>query len=587
MTPVPAGCVHQSRRGTVKMPPALAFLSRSLAAAPAGVRSRWATACLVVLHLAALGILLWTEVGLVPRLAFLLTWAFVNFVLFLVLRRPLAAAGIGLVLAITLILLSKFKHGVLLMTVNFLDIMIIDFDSVAFLLTSFPNLTVAVAATAAVVVPTLALLWWRDPFRVRLRTALVGAVVCFVALAGLSLSVANDLYEEFDPNNFVSKFARSGFTSVIDLYTRGYLASDAKATERLATAAHDTCTPAKKPPHIVMIFDEGSFDITRVPGINVWPGYSDHFRSFDGKSRAMLVEGAGGPSWYTEYNVLTGLSVKSFGRFADFVTRIAAGRVERGLPRTLARCGYKTFSLYPMYGLFAGARQFQLTTGIQRFLDARDLGSGGNPKPDRFYFDKALELMKRERGEQPLFMFVYTAANHFPWTYRYKPELTPEWVETGNPYEVDEYLRRQLMSIEDYPAFIANLKRELPGEPILIVRFGDHQPSFAKTIIDPALDETVIARRIAESDPRYITTYYAIDGINFRPANLSSALDTLDAPYLPLMVLEAAGLPLDPAFAEQKRILKRCNGLFYRCGNGAEARRFNRLLIDAGLIKGL
>ena len=46
------------------------------------------------------------------------------------------------------------------------------------------------------------------------------------------------------------------------------------------------------------------------------------------------------------------------------------------------------------------------------------------------------------------------------------------------------------------------------------------------------------------------------------------------------------GLPLDPSFAEQKRILERCNGLFYRCAGGAEARRFNRLLIDAGLIKG-
>jgi hypothetical protein len=52
-------------------------------------------------------------------------------------------------------------------------------------------------------------------------------------------------------------------------------------------------------------------------------------------------------------------------------------------------------------------------------------------------------------------------------------------------------------------------------------------------------------------------------------------------------VLEAAGLPLDPTFAEQKRILQLCRGLFYRCHGGAEARRFNRLLINAGLIKGL
>ena len=30
----------------------------------------------------------------------------------------------------------------------------------------------------------------------------------------------------------------------------------------------------------------------------------------------------------------------------------------------------------------------------------------------------------------------------------------------------------------------------------------------------------------------------------------------------------------------------RCNGLFYACKDGAAARRFNRLLIDAGSIDG-
>ena len=96
-----------------------------------------------------------------------------------------------------------------------------------------------------------------------------------------------------------------------------------------------------------------------------------------------------------------------------------------------------------------------------------------------------------------------------------------------------------------------------------------------------------MAKRIAAMDPRYYTTYYAIDALNFRPADLTSAIDKLDAPFLPLVVLEAAGVPLDPSFLEQKQIFQRCRGLFYQCAGGAEASRFNRLLIDAGLIKGL
>ncbi len=137
-----------------------------------------------------------------------------------------------------------------------------------------------------------------------------------------------------------------------------------------------------------------------------------------------MVEGAGGPSWYTEYNVLTGLSARSYGRFAEFVTRIAAGRVERGLPNTLRRCGYKTFTLYPMYGAFLSARHFQTTAGIQNFLDSTALGANFLD-PDSFYFDKAADTIAKQRGKDPLFLLVYTAQNHFPWDFRFRPDLAP------------------------------------------------------------------------------------------------------------------------------------------------------------------
>ena len=568
------------------MPPALAFLSRSFSAARPGERHRLAWTVLAVLHLGALAILAWSEIDLVARMAFVLAWALLNFFFIATLRRPMPAAALTLMLFVLTVLLSRFKHGVLLMTANFLDVMIIDSDTVSFLFAIFPHLWWMVLGAAALVLPAIGALWWFDPFRVRMQTALLGTAMSFAALCVLSLGVPNDLYEEFADTNYVSKFARTGVTGTVDLFTRGYLESDATVTERLSGVADAACTTTAKRPHIVMVFDESSFDITRVPGVKVGAGYQDHFRSFDGKSRTFLVEGAGGPSWYTEYNVLTGLSVRSYGRFADFVTRIAAGRVERGLPHSLKRCGYRTFSLYPMWGAFAGAKYFQKTTGIENFLDSRDLGTRGI-EPDAFYYDNAVKVMTRERGEKPLFMFVYTAANHFPWTYRFRGDLTPDWKPTGNPPEVDEYLRRQSMSVKDYKAFVERLKNELPGEPILIVRFGDHQPSFAKHMVDPKLDDTVLARRIAEADPRFLATYYSIEGINFKPADVSSALDVLDAPYLPIVVMEASGLPLDPSFAEQKRILKRCNGLFYRCAAGGEAKRFNRLLIEAGLIKRL
>ena len=567
------------------MPPAIASLTARLFDLPGASRGQIArVALLVALHLAALAILIATEAGIVAKAAFLLSWGFFNFCWIVLLRRPVVAAAIALAWLVLLILLSQFKHDVLLMTVNFVDLMVIDRDTVSFLLKVFPALETKAALAVALLIATLVFTWYFDPFRMRRSFAAAGAMTCLAALAGLALSVPSDPWEEFYSENYFSKFTRSGVTAVVDLMTRGVLESDAAVTEKLSAAAAP-CT-MRKAPHIVMVFDESSFDIRAIPGVKVPASYGAHFKSDDGAQRSLMVEGAGGPSWYTEYNVLTGLSARSYGRFADFVTRIAAGRVERGLPQTLRKCGYKTFTLYPMYGAFLSARHFQTTAGIQSFLDSEALRANFLD-PDSFYFDKAMDTLAKERGKDPLFLLVYTAQNHFPWSFRFRPDLAPEWRDLGNRPDVDEYLRRQHLSAVDYQAFVERLKREFPGEAFLIVRFGDHQPYFARNLIDPEQDDSMLARHIAAADPRFLTTYYAINAINFTPRDLSSAVNALDAPYLPLIVLEAAGVPLDPSFAEQKKILQRCHGLFYHCNGGAEARRFNRLLIDAGLIKGL
>ncbi len=566
-----------------------AFFRRSQPANRAGGRFL-GVAVLVLLHLAALAVLFQTEDDLVPRLAFVCTWGLLNFVWLAVLRRPAVAGSLSLIMVVALILLSQFKQDILLMSANFVDLMLIDADTISFVLTIFPKLPWSLGIAVAIAAPLLALFWWFDPVRVRFRTALAGSLACFVALSGLSFAVPMEREKAFESADYVSQFARSGARAMFDLATRGLLESDSSARDRLSPDAAVACKPAQRLPHIVLVLDESSFDISAVPGVKVPLGYRNHFQSFDGKERTFLVEGAGGPTWYTEYNVLSGLSVRSYGHFAEFVTRIAAGRVTRSLPNALRDCGYRTYSVYPWLGAFLSARNFQKTLGIEHFLDAKDLKTQ-NVEPDEFYYAFAADLLKRDRAKGPMFVFTYLMANHFPWTFRYRDELSADWHDLGNGevngHRIDEYLRRQDISARDYKTFVARLKRDFPDEPFLIVRFGDHQPMFAKKIVVPGLDDSAIGRRIDAADPKFFTTYYSIDTLNFRPADLSSAIGGLDAAYLPLVILEAAGVPLDASFAEQKRIFQRCNGLFYLCANGAEARRFNRLLIDAGMIKRL
>ena len=560
------------------------------------VRARLATASklrpiisiivLVVLHLAGLGILFSTEDDLVSKAAFLLAWGILNCFWIVILRRPAAAAGMSLIVLVILIALSLFKHRALTMTISFFDVMMIDPDTISFVLDTFPDMTWQLTRAALVAVPLIAVVWWLDTLRPRLSYALAGCVLSFAALAALSLLVPLDREDEFQDHNYVSKFVRSGAVAAVDLATRQMLESDAQAVGSLGAEHAIECQPAAKLPHIILILDESSFDASALPGVKVGPDYKRHFQSFDGRDRRLIVEGAGGPTWYTEYNVLTGLSVRSFGRFAEGVTRIAAGKVERGLGHALQRCGYRTYSFYPYTGAFMGARAFQKTAGIEHFLEAKDLGSIRR-NPDSFYYDVAARTLTWELGQAPMFLLVYTVANHFPWQSPYRPDLTPDWRNLGNRADLDEYLRRQEMSKRDYVDFVARLRRDFPNESFLIVRFGDHQPGLSKYFIDPTLSESEVGERVRLFDLRYYTSYYVLDAINFTPADLSSARDRLDASYLPLVVQEAAGVPLAPSFEEQKKILQRCDGLFYGCNGGSEVRRFNRLLIDAGLIKGL
>jgi hypothetical protein len=537
-------------------------------------------------HLAALAIMLWSEVTLLSVAVFVLAWGFVNGVWLVLLQRPALAAALSLALFVVLIIVSRFKFDVLWMSLSFIDVMIIDADTFAFLMVMFPSVRTASVVAALIFIPLAVAAWRLDPFRVHRGAAALGSAACLAGITGLSLAHPVSPGEAFGDWNYVSYFTRTGVDAVGAYLEQGFLESDPKAVDELR--AETPCENVGKRPHIILVHDESSFDIRATSHVKVPPGYGRHFRSFDGKARKFLVEGAGGPSWYTEYNVLSGLSSRSYGRFQFFVTRIAAGRVERGLPRALQRCGYSTHAIYPVNGGFLAASSYYKGVGIENFVDGKVLGSNVF-EPDRFYFDFAASMIERERQRGPMFLYVYLTANHFTWDYPFHEELTPAgWRDPGNAMpEVNEYLRRQAMSELDYEAFLARLKREFPGEEFLIVRYGDHQPDFAKLIIDPSLSMMDIGWRLIRFDPRYYTTYYAIDAVNFTPVALDSALDVLDAPYLPLIVQEAAGVPLDPSFAEQKRILERCAGLFYGCADGAEARRFNRALIEAGLIKGL
>src|SRR3954462_4620262 len=236
----------------------------------------WRLLAVAAPHLAALGVMLQTEIDFGSRACFLLSWGILNLLFIALLCRPALSGALSLTLVVVLVLLSKFKHDVVQMTANFVDLMVIDRDSAALLFTIFPNLRWSVILTGLVTIPLMYALWWLDPFRIRRLPALAGMLPFLAALVGYSFALPDDAWRSYYPDGYLSKFARSGVTAVSDFVNYGFMESDATVVGRLKVPLVDSCAPAGRRPHIIMVHDESSFDIRQAQGIKVPASYGRH-----------------------------------------------------------------------------------------------------------------------------------------------------------------------------------------------------------------------------------------------------------------------------------------------------------------------
>src|SRR6202043_1849418 len=129
--------------------------------------------------------------------------------------------------------------------------------------------------------------------------------------------------------------------------------------------------------------------------------------------------------------------------------------------------------------------------------------------------------------------------------------------------QINEYLRRMAMAKRDGDFLLSEIKRRFPEEPILVVLYGDHQPSATRELLDRAVaDEQPGILKEPAPDP--FVTFYAMAGENFVVPPLPD-YDVLDVAYLGAVMLTAAGLPLSDAQQELLRLMAECQGRYFAC----------------------
>ena len=385
----------------------------------------------------------------------------------------------------------------------------------------------------------------------------------------------------FASSAFVSLFYLS-WDETLRMLISGDMMQAAARTQLGNFALAEQCTPAGKPPHIILIHQESLMPPTLFTGITYDPGIEPFFLSDDGLLHQLHVETYGGGSWLTDFSLLAGVSTRSFGDMRPFLQIFLQGRLKETVPQYLTTCGYQNVLIFPMSANFISMGKFYTSIGFPEIIDMKAQKAPTDRERDRFYFQSAADAMEKHlrSSNQPLFVYIQTMAAHGPYSFTYMPEENVPGGSGPSTY-VNEYLRRVDMAKRDGDFFIAELKRRFPNEPILVVRYGDHQPGMPELIGLPpfSLGGLITEDRV----PIAFRTFYAMSGLNYKVPDLPN-YDMLDISYLGTVMIEAAGLPLSEAQRERKRLMAVCDGLYFGCDRSSDILAFNRRLINSGLV---
>lgn len=406
-----------------------------------------------------------------------------------------------------------------------------------------------------------------------LRANIAGNLCCFVVIAGLSVSgfggmdIEEALGFGFDRWQPIMTYTEQGFvtaftTMLNDLpieKPEGYTADKAESTQAELAAQYDAGWGASEQraaavaqfneihPTVIAVMDESFSDLSCYESI-LNAGYTGpaFYNSLgDTLMRGtMLSSVCGGGTANSEFEFLTGNTTAFVG-----VGKIAYQLYEMSgvdsLAKDLGELGYTATAMHPQNPVNYHRDQIYKQLGFGDFLSADDFPDGPwyhAGASDRATFDKILELLAS--NDAPQFIFDVTMQNHGGYDAGTVPaeELTNYAVE-GLSDDLSSQLNTYLTCINatdrDLEYFIDALRNI--GRPVVLVFFGDHQPSVASALNDalyPDEDDATHAFRAYQSSYMVWANYEIAGNTDL------NVYSTVGANEIAALTLEKIGAPL-------------------------------------------
>lgn len=549
------------------------------------------TAAAVVVALLLTGLLafFWRTEGEIQNIAFTMgTTAALIAVLTLLTRRLFFSTLIVSSMVAIVAWASMTKRQTMDMVVHAYDLFfyLSSWSTVSYLWADHRHLVVSFVAGVALMLVAGWIAWRLDTTRIPVKASAIGFLLAVaVSTTGAAMKGERRHMQFHFQNLYISSFYASWAETIGTLWHGTMLEAKEHSATTKPFVVSDTCSTTGRRPHIVLIHQESIVPPGMFPTLSYDRSVDALFKSDDGKTHGLRVETFGGASWLSEFSLLTGISTQAFGGMRQFVQTFTVNRLKDTLPQSLAACGYRNVVFYPMLRNFVSNDKFYASIGLREVFDLRDQKAKSAQERDRFYFANALAEMERHiaTSDQPLFTYIQTMSGHWPYTVPFAPDENVPGGGAGTHPEMHEYLRRISLANRDFSWLMGEIRRRLPNEPVLIVHYGDHQPTATRTLLGfrPEQEEPEDIALTPDS-PGYLA-YYAMRGHNWRvPAMPTHA--NVDIPYLGALILRGAGLPLSDANRYRLEMMDACGGRYWGCTNKDRVLAFHRRLIDSGII---
>ena len=346
-------------------------------------------------------------------------------------------------------------------------------------------------------------------------------------------------------------------------------------TDTLAFGQHSrgqvSSGDGSRPADIVVILQESQFNPATIAGCSSPACRLDAFApNRDTVAHGPLqVHTFGGGTWLSEFALQTGVPHDAFGPAGEFAPFNVAPHVRHSFVRSLKAGGYRTVALYPTRGGMMNGRAAYAGYGFDEFLDAAELGLPETwGTPDALVHEATRRVLAQERRyDQPVFLFVETLFNHAEHGIHMErvpatllAEVSGDFASKDEAASVADYLWRS----RQFEREIALTRQAVLGtsRPAVLAWFGDHQPPFANAVTlrgriqsMPTASGSVAAK---------YQTWYEVS--SNRPGrirkNVPSALDLV---FLPGLLAQTAGAPIDDWLAANVQARNECAGLLEAC----------------------